>query len=102
MRVDCGAGGIGDVKGHKLEPLLGDTAGGLQVVDDVPLAAEGHNHHGVAINVVPELVLGDEHGVEKFLMTFWVAGLRIQEDLADEVHRMLNFEGMALLLPFHD
>ena len=48
-----------------------------------------------------ELALCDEHGVEEFL-NLWVVGLRIGEDLADEVHQPLNLEGMALLLPFHD
>ena len=33
---DRGAGGIGDVKAHELESPLGDTVGGLSVVDDVP------------------------------------------------------------------
>ena len=48
-----------------------------------------------------KLALGDVHGVEKFL-NLQVAGLQIREDLANEVHQALDFEGVALLLPFYD
>ena len=49
---------------------------------------------------MPELALGDEHGVEE-LLNSQVAGLRVKEDLADEVHRLLGLEGVTLLFAFH-
>ena len=67
LGLDHGAGGVGDVKGHELEPPLGDAAGGLLVFDDVPQATGRHDHHRVGIEVVSELALGDEHGVEDLL-----------------------------------
>ena len=67
-------GGIGDVEAHELEPPLGNVAGGLSVVDDVSQATRSNDHHGVAIEVVPELGLGDEHGIEE-LLNSRIAGL---------------------------
>ena len=67
-------GGIGDVKAHELEPPLSDAVGGLSVVDDVSQATRSNDHHGLAIKVVPELALGDEHGIEE-LLDPWVPGL---------------------------
>ena len=40
LGLDCGAGGIGDVKAHELEPPLGDAADGLPVIDDIPKPLE--------------------------------------------------------------
>ena len=100
LRLDHRAGGVGDVKPLELEPPLGDAAYGFSVVDDVPEPAGGYDHHRVAIEVVPKLVRGDEHGVEK-LLNFQIVGLRVGEDLADEVHQPLDLEGVTLLLPFH-
>ena len=59
--------GVDDVETHELEPPFGDVACGLLVVYDVPKAVGGHDHYRVVVEVVPELALGDEHGVEKFL-----------------------------------
>jgi predicted GTPase len=70
LRYGC----VGDVEAHELEPPLGDVADGLPVVDDVPQATGGHDHHRVAVEVVPELALGDEHGAEE-LLDSWVMGL---------------------------
>ena len=91
---------VGDVKAHEFEPPLGDATGGLTIVDDVPQATRGNDYHRVAIKVMPELALGDEHGVEE-LLNSQVAGLRVKEDLADEVHRLLGLEGVTLLFAFH-
>ena len=49
---------------------------------------------------MPELALGDEHGIEE-LLNSRVVGLRVREDLIDEVHRPLDLEGMAFLFTFH-
>ena len=49
---------------------------------------------------MPELALGDEHGVEE-LLNSRVVGLQVKEDLIDEVHWPLDLEGMAFLFTFH-
>ena len=72
-------------------------AGGLPVADDVIQATGRHDHHRVGVEVMPELALSDEHGVEE-LLDPQVPGLRVGEDLVNEVHRLLDLEGMALLL----
>jgi predicted GTPase len=66
--------GVGDVKAHELEPPLSNVTDGLLVVDDVPQAARGYDYHGVAVKVMPELSLGDEHGIEE-LLDSWLVGL---------------------------
>jgi len=40
LGLNHGARGIGDVKAHELESPLGDAAGGLPVVDDIPKLLE--------------------------------------------------------------
>jgi hypothetical protein len=55
---------------------------------------------GVAVEVMPKLAFGDEHGVEE-LLNSPVAGLQVGEDLANEVHRPLDLEGMTLIFAFH-
>jgi putative heme degradation protein len=76
------------------------VARGLEVVDDIPEAAGGHNYDRMAIKVVSELALGDEYDVEEFL-DLWVASLGVEENLANEVYQSLDFEGVGLLLPLH-
>ena len=93
-------GGVGDVEAHELEPPLGDMAGGLPVADDVIQATGRHDHHRVGVEVVLKLALGDEHGIEE-LWDPRVPGLRVREDLADEVHQPLDLEDVALLPAFH-
>ena len=86
LGLDHGAGGVGDVKGHELEPPLGDAAGGLLVFDDVPQATGRHDHHRVGVEVVPELAHGDERSIEE-LLDPRVLGLQVGEDLADKVYQ---------------
>jgi hypothetical protein len=57
LGLDRGAGGVGDVKAHELEPPLGNVANRLLVVDDVPQATGRHDHHRVGIEVVWSLRL---------------------------------------------
>jgi hypothetical protein len=46
---------------------------------------------------VVQFSLGDEDGVEE-LLDLGVAGLGVRQDLTDEVHETLYFEGMPLFL----
>lgn len=54
----------------------------------------------MAVKVVSELTLDDEYGIEEFL-DLWVVSLGVKESFADEVHRPLSFEGVALFLSLH-
>ena len=67
------------------------------VVYDVTQGTRGHDNDGVAINVVTELALGNEHSVEQ-LLVLRVVGFGVGEELADQVDRSLDLEDMSLLL----
>ena len=73
LSLDHGAGGIRDVEAHELERPLGDVAGGLPIVDDVPQATRGYDHNRVAIKVMPELQLANEYGIEEFPNSGWLS-----------------------------
>ena len=47
------------------------------------------------LEVVTQLPLGDEDGVQE-LLDLGLAGLRIEQDLANEIHGTLHFEGVSL------
>ena len=89
-----------DVEVHELQSPLGDVPGGLIVVYDVTQGTGGHDNDGVAINVVTELALGNEHSVEQ-LLVLRVVGFGVGEELTDEVDRSLDLEDMALLMLDH-
>ena len=52
------------------------------------------------LEVVTQLPLGDKDGVQE-LLDLGVASLRIGQDLADEVHGMLHFEGVPLFFSLY-
>jgi hypothetical protein len=54
----------------------------------------------VRFKVVAQLPLGDEDGIQE-LLDLWVMRLSVEQDIADEVDRTLNFESMTFLLLFH-
>ena len=52
------------------------------------------------LEVVTQLPFGDKDGVQEFL-DLGVVSLRIRQDLANEVHGMLYFEGMSLFFSLY-
>ena len=52
------------------------------------------------LEVVMQLPIGDKDGVQEFL-DLGVASLRIGQDLANEVHGTLHFEGVSLFFSLH-
>ena len=52
------------------------------------------------LEVVMQLPLGDKGGIQEFL-DLGVASLRIGQDLANEVHGVLYFEGVSLFFSLH-
>jgi hypothetical protein len=60
----------------------------------------GHNHDRVQLEVVVQLSLGEEDGVQE-LLDLRVVHLGVGQDFTDEVDRTLHFEGVTLLLSFH-
>ena len=52
LRLNSGARDIPDVMAHEIESLLGDSAGGVTVIDDLPEWVRGDDHDLVVGEVV--------------------------------------------------
>jgi hypothetical protein len=87
LGLDGDAWDVGDVVPHKLQPPLSDATRRLTAIDDVPQGAGGYHRDRVAIKVVTQLALGDEHDIEQIL-DLRVVGLGVGEHLKSEVHRL--------------
>ena len=59
-----------------------------------------HDRQQVQLEVVTQLPLGDEDVVQE-LLGLGVAGLGIREDLTNEVHGILHFEGVSLFFSLY-
>ena len=79
---------------HQLERPLHDSSCAISVLDDLAEREGCHDHHRMRLKVVMQLPLGDEDGVQE-LLDLGVAGLGIGQDLANEVHETLHFEGVG-------
>ena len=94
------------VQGHVkcLDPLARvpphDSSCGISVLDDLAEREGRHDHHWMRLEVVTQLPLGDKDGVQEFLDS-GVASLRMGQDLANEVHGTLHFEGMSLFFSLY-
>lgn len=101
LRLDRSAGGELDVVAHELERLLRDPACGIAVADDLPQWARGDDCNLVVCEVVQELPVCHQHGVQK-LLDLGVAYHGIGEHLTDKVHWLLNLQHVPWLLPLDD
>jgi len=88
-------GGIRNALTHQLECPLHNSSCGILVLDDLTEREGRHDHHRMRLKVVTQLPLGDKDNVHEFL-DLGVASLRIRQDLANEVHGTLHFEGVSL------
>ena len=85
---------------YQLECPLCDSSYGILVLDDLAEREGRHDHHRMRLEVVTQLPLGDKDGVQE-LLDLGVAGLGIGQDLANEVHGKLHFEGMFLFFSLY-
>ena len=69
-------------------------------MDDLAEREGRHDRHWMRLEVVMQLPLGDKDGVHEFL-DLVVASLGIGQDLANEVHGTLHFEGVSFFLLYH-
>ena len=63
LRLNSSAGDIPNVMAHELESPLGDSAGGIMVMDDLPKWIRGDNHDLMVGEVVHELPGRHQHNV---------------------------------------
>ena len=85
---------------HQLECPLHDSSRGILVLDDLVEREGRHDHHRMQLKVVMQLPFGDKDDVKEFL-DLGVAGPGIGQDLANELHGVLYFEGVSLFFSFH-
>ena len=100
LGLDGRPGGIRNALTHQLECPLRDSSCGIPVLDDLAEREGRHDRHWIRLEVVIQLPLGDKDGVQEFL-DLGVASLRIEQDLANEVHGMLHFEGVSLFFSLY-
>ena len=85
---------------HQLECPLRDSSCGILVLDDLIERKGRHDHHRMLLEVVTQLPLSDKDDVQEFL-DLGVASLGIGQDLANEVHGTLHFEGVFLFFSLY-
>jgi hypothetical protein len=72
------------------------VAAGFLVAEDVTEWVLGNHCYGISLEVVAELLGCDQDGIEQFL-DLRIASLRLIQDLANEVDRVLDFVGVYSL-----
>ena len=85
---------------HQLECPLRDSSYGISILDELTEREGRHNRHRMRLKVVTQLPFGDKDSVQEFL-DLGLVSLGIGQDLANEVHGMLHFEGVDLFFSLH-
>lgn len=67
LRLDCGSSDVYDVQPVEIKGPLSIVLQRIPISDDLAKGRRGHHRHRVPIEVVDQLLLGDEDRIEQLL-----------------------------------